>query len=131
MEKSPFLTEIAQDYNPHIEYVSFGDLTYLRSRPLGVAWQRQPERYAINIDRERLLCPHQVLFVLYHELGHIMQWHLGYRHYLVAGSYREEEADTWALKEMGLLDKHGHVKRENETCYRCFKTGSKICLKRR
>jgi len=129
MEISPFLIEIAHDYNPYIKYVAFNDLTYLKDRPLGIAWQKNPQVYVIEIDRERLICPHQVLFALYHELGHIMQWHLGYRHFLGARSYQEEEADTWAFREMGIIDEHGQARVQNETCYRCLKVRSKVCLR--
>lgn len=131
MKISPFLTDIAKDYNPKIEYVAFSDLSFLSDRPLGVAWRKDPniEWYAIDIDRDRLICPHQVLFVLYHELGHIVNYHLGYRHYFGSKSIHEEDANNWAFREMGMIDETGQVKPKNEVCYQCMKTRSKSCLK--
>ena len=129
MKISPFLTDIARGYNPHVECVGFDDLTNLKRKPLGIAWQRYSQVYYIEIDRERLICPHQVLYVLFHELGHINQWHLGYRHFLGGRSYQEEEADNWAFEKMGMINKQGQVKEESKLCYQCMETKSKVCLK--
>jgi len=130
MEISPFLTEIARDYNRHIEHVAFEDLTFLKDRPLGVAWQKRPQNFFIDIDRDRLLCPHQVLFVFYHELGHIQQYHLGYRHFMGGKSEHEMEADAWAFKEMKMINDLGQVKPECRICFRCMKARSRVCLKK-
>ena len=118
MQISPFLTAIAKDYNSHVEYVGLHDLTYLKDKPLGIAWQKSPQVYVIEIDIERLICPQQVLFVCYHELGHINEWHLGYRRYLGARSYQEEEADNWAFQKMGMVDKQGNIKEECRICHK-------------
>jgi hypothetical protein len=128
MKISPFLTAIAKDYKPQIA-VGFGDLTFLKDKPLGIAWQRNPNQYEIEIDRNRLICPHQVLYVFYHELGHIVRWHVGYRRYLIGRDYYEDEADNFAFAEMGIMCERGEIKEENKLCYQCMKARSEICLK--
>jgi len=131
MKISPFLTDIAKKYNPKIEYVAFSDLRYLKESPLGIAWRKDPnvESYMIDIDKDRLICPHQVFFVLYHELGHVVHYHLGYRHYTGSKSIHEEESNNWAFKEMGMINEQGQVKQECKLCYKCMKANSKVCLK--
>ena len=127
---SPFLKSIAQDYNPRIKSVSFGDLSLLKSSPLGIAWQHAPGKYMIEIDKARLVCPYQVLYVFYHELGHIMCGHIASYHRALGGlnPYREIEADRWAWKEMGLIDIHGNINEETRVCYECMISRSKVCL---
>jgi hypothetical protein len=129
MKISPFLTAIAKDYKPQI-VVGFGDLTFLKTKPLGIAWQRNPKHYEIQIDRNRLICPHQVLYVFYHELGHITRWHVGYRRYLCSGSFHENEADNFAFAEMGMITERGEVKEQCKLCHQCMKAKSEICLKK-
>lgn len=133
---SEFLTSIAKDFNPRIRSVSFEDLTLLKSKPVGVAYQPTPLTYLIEIDRARLICPYQVLYVFYHELGHIMSGHVGYHrhvgyseHGLVGHAHLEAEADAWAFLHMHLIDSQGNVNEETRLCYECFASKSKICLK--
>jgi hypothetical protein len=131
MISSPFLTAIAKDYNPRIESVSFGDLSLLKSSPLGIAWQHAPGSYIIQIDKARLVCAYQVLYVFYHELGHILAGHVHYQRALGgADVYREIEADAFAFREMRLIDSRGHVNEETRLCYSCFCSKSKVCLKK-
>lgn len=129
MEISPFLTDIGKDYNPKIKYVAFCDL----GEYLGEAQRRQSfESYKIFINKDKLICPYQILQTFYHEIGHIVLYHLGYRYYLKNSSdnsVHEAEADNWAFNEMGMLDELGRVKEENELCFKCINTRSKNCLK--
>jgi hypothetical protein len=129
MKISPFLTAIARDYKPQI-VVGFGDLTFLKTKPLGIAWQWNPKHYEIQIDRNRLICPHQVLYMFYHELGHIIRGHVGYRRCSRGRPFHEEEANNFAFAEMGMLSERGEVKEECTFCYQCMKAKSEICLKK-
>jgi Domain of unknown function (DUF955). len=104
---------------------------------LGYAWVRRKkigvETYRITVDRDQLICPYQVLFILYHEIGHIVLFHLGYRYYTKdpsEKSLQEDEADDWAHKQMGIVDENGSPKKEYRLCYKCTKTKSKHCLKK-
>ena len=127
MQVSPFLTDIAKSYNSAVQYVAFCDLD---GRCLGeVQARRSFESYRIHIDRDRMICPHQVLFMFFHEIGHIVCDHMGYRYYRLPGVYLERGADEWAFMEMGMLDKQWQVKEENKACYDCMNQRSKRCLK--
>jgi hypothetical protein len=131
METNFFLTQIAQKYNPKIKSVEVCDLAGIC---LGAAQKKiGVETYRITIDRDRLICPYQVLFTLYHEVGHIVLFHLGYRYYTKDSSEKllqEDEADDWAHKQMGIVDENGSPKKEYSLCYKCTKTKSKHCLKK-
>jgi hypothetical protein len=129
MKLSPFLTSIARDYEAQIAAVYFEDLSKVAGEPLGMAYFWRPSTYYISIDCERLICPHQVLYALFHEMGHIVQYHLGYRRFLGAESYREEEADAWAFRKMGMIDECGNVEPECAICYECMRRRSRTCLK--
>jgi hypothetical protein len=130
MEISPFLSEIARGYNGAIEYVGFEDLSRVPRKPFGVTWARKDrEWYAIEIDRDRLPCPFQVFFVFFHELGHIVYYHLGYRFFTGNASLQEREADSWAFSRMGMIDDQGRIKEENRLCYDCIRGSSRVCLK--
>jgi hypothetical protein len=132
MEISPFLSEIARGYNGAIEYVGFEDLSRVPRKPFGVVWARRDcEWYAIEIDEKRLVCPFQVLFVFFHELGHIVRYHLGYKYFNGSGSAQEMEADDWAFSRMGIKGERGQIREELKACYECMKTSSRICLKDR
>ncbi|MDD5451510.1 MAG: hypothetical protein PHT49_06395 [Desulfovibrionales bacterium] len=127
MQISPFLTDIAKSYNPKVEYVAFCDLP---GRQLGEAGRpRAIEEYKILIDRNKLICPYQVLFILFHEIGHIELYHLGYRFYKGNHSNHEEQADNWAFNQMGIMDNQGRVKEEEILCLKCIKERSRKCLK--
>jgi hypothetical protein len=128
MRTSPFLTEIARDYEDAIEYVSFRDL----KGELGLArFRRGVEWYAIEIDRDRLPCIYRVLFTFFHEVGHVVRRHFNCTNLNGGYSLIEQDADLFALKQMGMLDGLGKVKRQCELCCRCMKTRSKVCLKGR
>jgi len=131
MRVSPFLTAIAKDYNPNIEYVAFCDLSKRSKKAQGIAWgKKNTQWHAIEIDEKGLICPHQILYIFFHELGHIVNHHLGYRYFTGSRSLHEEEADTWAFREMGMIDERGQVKEESKICYQCMKAKSKTCLKK-
>lgn len=91
--------------------------------------RKSVEYYKILINRDELICPHQVLFIFYHELGHIVRCHLGYRYYTGGHSAQEREADEWAFLEMGITDKRGQVREQCRVCHACICQRSKKCLK--
>lgn len=121
MEISEDLTKTAREYNPHIDYVAFLDMNNTdfgrvrRSR-------NEVEKYRIHIDKSRLVCPTQVLFVFYHELGHIERFHLGYRYFdtRLSMQARENEADVWAFKEMGIMDCQERISEKYRPCHECI-----------
>ncbi len=120
------MTEIAKSYNPKVEYVAFCGL---EGKHLGMAQGRQSfESYRIFIDKEKLICPYQVLFILFHEIAHIELYHLGYRFYKGTHTDQEEQADNWAFNQMGIIDR-GKVKEEGILCLKCIKERSQKCLK--
>jgi len=129
MKINSFLTAIAKDYNPKIEYVMFCPLQFDHCGE--VHRRKSVEQYRILIDREKLSCPYSVIFTLFHEVGHIALGHLGYmkKHYEENQNAAEAEVDGWAFHRMGLMDKHGQVKEEHKFCYECHKTRSLVCLK--
>lgn len=125
MEKNSFLSEIAKKYNSKIDHVA---LLGTADRMFGMAWRERngPEKYNIFINKDRLICSYQIFFVLYHEIAHIVLFHLGYRYYSASPSekqqYQEHEANAWAFKEMGIVDDQGKVKDEHRACYECLTT---------
>jgi len=117
---STFLTQIAQDYDPRIKTVGFTDLSDYKGSPRGIIWRRMAGQYIIEIDADRLQCVHKILFVLFHELGHVKLGHLHNRAYgALRDDFQETEADRWAFEQLGMT----------EICQRCINTSSKICLK--
>lgn len=127
MQISHWLTDIAQSFNPKIEYVSFESLKAMRA-----AVCRDPnkiESYHIVIDKDQMICPFQVLHAFYHELGHIERFDLGYMRHKRSKADQEAGADWFAFNHLGMIDKYGQVKKEYRACYDCMKNRSKMCLK--
>ena len=140
-EKVDDLTSIAKEYNLNIDHVAF---CRLPDRRLGTVYRSHDavEKYRIYIDRGKLACPFQILFVLFHELGHIALYHLGYRYGFYCESlrkeYMENEAHAWAFKEMGVVNSQGNIYDKYRACYECVMgrvisgkstTGDVSCLK--
>ena len=102
----------------------------LNGEYLGLALPRTSlHGYEIIIDKDKLVCTHKVLYIFYHELGHIVRRHFGTNNSNGGRALKEEDADGWAFKEMGMLDGLRRVKKECEACYRCMKSQSRICLR--
>ena len=129
MKKNSFLTGLAKKYAPKIEYVAFCEL----EAKFGEARRKESyEVYKILIDPNRAICFLRVLFILFHEIGHIVLFHLGYRYYMKnESSYypKEVEADLWAFEQIGIIDKQGSVRKKYKACHSCMLTRSKKCLK--
>jgi len=127
MKPDYYFTHIARTHEPKIEQVVYEDLT---NNVFGMAY-KNPEtgRYTISIDRRKISCLIMMMFVLYHELGHIVFYHLGYRHYMIKDSDKEDEVDWWAFEKIGLLNDEGQIKQEWQTCYECMRTRSLHCLR--
>lgn len=132
MEVNQFLTDIAKGHNPRIEGVTFEDL---RGEAYGIAGRdREKKSYWISIDNTRLICPYQILFVLFHEVGHIRHNHLEGSIYLrspLPRDKKEKEAHQWAFKQTGLLDNTGKPKEGYRECFECLRLLSTKCLKGR
>jgi len=122
MKIEPFLTEIAKKYNSKIKFVAFYDL----KNYMGIVSKLGNDSYRILLDRRTLPCPDQVLFVLYHEIAHVI---LGHCDLGKQGLIEEAEADGWAYKEKGVLDSDGFIKQGQELCFECMKMRSQTCLK--
>ncbi|MBW2341225.1 MAG: hypothetical protein JRF50_12930 [Deltaproteobacteria bacterium] len=129
MRINAFLTDLAQSYNPKIEYVAFCDLS---GRLGGVRKGEGFETYRIDIDQKKLPCLYFVFFVFFHEVGHILFKHSTHADFFNCNEVRiaaEAAADIFALHEMGLVDDQGRDNEEFEICIRCYKTRSMKCLK--
>jgi len=127
MNKSEFLSDIAKKYSPQIEYVAF---EAARDGGFGEARRSRNdlEKYYIHIDKNRLICSYQILYVFFHEIGHIVNFHLGYKYFNKKYSKedKENEASIWAFKEMGMIDNMGNIKEEKKACHECM---AKLCDK--
>ena len=125
--KSEFLSEIAKKYNQNIEYVAFDPC----NGDLGRAYRShdQIEKYRIYINSDEMLCSIQTLFIFFHELGHVVLDHLGFK--LFSKNYPrdriENEADTWAYKKMGLIDSRGEISGKDMVCYNCIRGMNASC----
>jgi hypothetical protein len=121
--KNEFLTNIAKEYNEKILSVAFVNLSDEHCFGHAHRSVHSTEEYWICIDKSRLICPSQVFFVLYHEIAHIVNFHLGYlycRNSSTEKENKEKQADIWAFKEMGIMDAQGIINPENIVCYKCI-----------
>lgn len=127
---SLFLTEIAKDYNCGIEAVEF---KVLEKGMMGkVVASKLRDAYRLFIDKEKMKCVPQIMFVLYHEIAHIELFHLGYKFYLrdaILQEAREKEADHWALNKLGIIDTAGKPTKSDMACHECLIENSPMCLK--
>ena len=118
-KKSQFLTDIAEEYNPKIDWVGFHSL----DGGMGRVYRSSNgvEQYRIYLDSEKLPCPNHALHVFYHEVAHVVLRHTFHK----PGSYckieyEEKEARDWALGEMGTTDDRGNVQPEGKACHECI-----------
>ena len=128
--ESPFLSRIAKDYNSGVEAVEFKTLE--KDMVGKVVASKLRDAYRIFIDKEKMKCAYQTMFVLYHEIAHIELFHLGYKFYLSCATLkeaREKEADHWALNKLGAIDAAGKPIKNNMACHECLINNSQICLK--
>ena len=128
MKINSFLTDIAKSFSPEIEYVAFCDF---KDSHLGEVQQRPGrDAYWILIDKNKLPCALSVIFVMFHEVGHVLHGDVGAIHRSFTDwSDTEAKADNWAFHQMGLTDEIGQVSKENKPCYECHKARSNKCLK--
>ncbi len=132
MKVNLFLTDVAKGYGPDIRAVYFHGR---EQGPLGAVFRFKGEAaFRIEIDAARLECVHQKLFVFFHELGHIVLGHCNTGNILKNGPEhlargREDEANTWALNEMGSLDSGGRVKPGDAHCVGCTVKATGIQIK--
>ena len=113
-------------HNPKISEVVFEEF----KTKFGVAFKDPVSgEYTISLDESKLPCPFMMLFVFYHELGHVVLYHLGYRKWKMSDEDREKEADLWAYREIGIFDDNGQVKKDFIVCMRCMDRRSLQCLK--
>lgn len=120
--ENEFLTSIAQGHHPGIKSVEFEPLACH-----GVVYKTpKTGTYVISIDPDRTLCAYFRIFVLFHEVAHVVKYHLGYRKYMMRSSDKESEADNWAFERMGISDRPADP---NRLCCRCMKERSKVCLR--
>lgn len=131
--KSEFLLAIARKYDSRIISVSFNHLNpeiYKSFR--GMVWKPKPPYddgfFRIEIDPAYAICEHQILHTLYHEIGHVVLGHCDPTPSLKSPEC-ESQAEDWAFRETGLMDKNGRVRNGNEACYLCISRQSKTCLK--
>jgi len=129
MRKSPFLSDIAKQYDPKIDHVSFCLPGLIENCNGQVFARKSVEEYRILIDENLLFCANRVLWVFFHEVGHIVLGHLK-----LTDSERfskklklEGAADEWAFNQMGIFDNQGQVK--NIPCFNCIKDFSLKCRK--
>jgi len=126
-----FLTDIAKGFNDKIEHVRFEKLEPGHLGRVNASGDR--DGYRILIDRGKLRCSFQIYFVLFHEIGHIELFHLGYRYSLASDEYRregrEKEADEWAFKQLGLVTSNGNINDADKVCLQCLRSIPKHCLK--
>jgi hypothetical protein len=114
---SDSLTKIAKGYCGKIEYVAFVPLD--AETLAGIVRGSSSETYGILIDDKKQPCFHRATFCMYHEIGHIELFHLGYLFFHGDPVFKEAEADRWAFSQMGKLD---------ETCRTCMAKRSAHCL---
>lgn len=118
--KNEYFTKRAREYNPHIDHVAFCGMDDSYGRVYRS--HNEVEKYRIYIDADKLLCPIQVWHTFYHELGHIECFHMGYKYHNASLSrqVRENEANAWAFKEMGMVDSIGRINEQYRLCYECI-----------
>jgi hypothetical protein len=125
-QRSEFLTSWARKYCAEIDDVFFCELT---DTHLGVAARdRQTKRYEIYLDPRRYRCAYKLIFILFHEIGHIV---LGHHDIMLESkgtperNYIEVEADNWALRELGLSSKKWP---ERSRCDECIIFDRSECI---
>lgn len=127
---SEFLTDIAKGFNDKIKQVQFEKL---EPGLLGKVYgSENRDSYRILIDRAKLHCSFQTLFVLFHEIAHVELFHLGYRFYLSDEHLREgreKEADEWAFKQLGVVTSNRNVNDADKVCLQCLRSVPGHCLK--
>jgi hypothetical protein len=119
MRISAFLTQIAQDCDSRIRAVGFEDLTGVKGKPLGIIWRRKAGQYVVEIDEQRLVCPHKILWALFHELAHLKLHHIDRRYCSGNKDAQELAANLWAFEAMDIT----------RVCQSCIDQWSPICLK--
>jgi hypothetical protein len=120
---SLYLTKIAKQYDPDVESVAYEDI-----KDLGLVYKNpDSNKYYISISR-KLPCAIRTMQVFYHELAHVVLFHLGYKRFKGAAEDRELEADVWANKKLGITDECGIIRKGWEECKLCIDKKSEACL---
>jgi hypothetical protein len=86
--------------------------------------------YLIQIDKEKMRCINHIFFILFHEIGHVQHGHFGDTFHSSDELFkkaREEEADRWAFKELGMIDNENRPTADSILCYECLKTILPLC----
>ena len=127
MRRNEFLTRIARGHSVKIGAVFYCRLNGATGKIF--KWKDDDSgSLFIDINEEKLICPYQILYVLYHEVGHIILGHCD-RACKLAIATREKQADMWAFREMGLLGSEGKTNKELAVCHACIKSLSRTCLR--
>ena len=125
---NPFLTDIAKEHVPELEYVLICDLE--EEQLWGQVQRKGTENaYRILINEKTMTCPHRALFTAFHEIGHILAGHLGDLKRSKNLLVKEFEADHWAFHRMGMFDERGVFKNDCVSCGQCLLSRLIGCLK--
>lgn len=132
---NPFFTDIAQGYNPKILEVDMCEFEQSEqdgTTELAGCAIKYHEGYLILIDRRKLQCPTQMLYILFHEIAHINMGHLdcGKISHLMY-SQHEYQADKWATEGMHMLNVDGSIDLSENAphCFPCCQFRRSFCSK--
>jgi hypothetical protein len=118
-----FLTEIVKEDDSRIRYVMFDP----NIQTLGEANAFKDGSFRILLNGDKLSCFYKLMFILHHEVGHVILGHFNGRG---SSLIREEaEADEYAVCRQGLCDDKNRIKEEWVTCARCMLEKREDCLK--
>jgi Zn-dependent peptidase ImmA (M78 family) len=125
-EKHKALSDLASKYSTKIHYVAL-----VKSDEEILGWARRclgSEIYVIQINTQKTKCTKQIMFVLYHEIAHVVLNHVFF-HWRTQTSWTdtEREADDWAFKKM---IENGFLTKDDKRCRECVSGASVACLEK-
>ena len=116
--------QIAKEHNPDIISVKFQNFA---GKTLGTTY-KHPDTYkyyiAIHSD---IPCNRFALFVFYHELAHVLLYHIGYRCHTLTTKQKEEEADLWAFNKLKFFSQDRKVNNDYNKCMICLTERGSDC----
>jgi len=124
-----FLLDIARDYSKDIMAVLIYEAPV--EKKIKAAVFKDKTSFVIIIDETKCRCTIQTLHSLYHEIAHILKHHhVGLENLsFIERAIRENEADLWAAREMGMLDVDGGVESSALHCLPCCQYGYNYCAR--